>query len=117
MSIVGPRPEDVRIVREHYSEDELRTLKVLPGLASPGSIFNYTHGERLLEGGDADRLYVERLLHVKLALDLYYLDHWSLLYDVKIVFRTLFAILLTSLTPFRIDYPIEYRMVFGEKEP
>ena len=115
MSIVGPRPEDVRIVQEHYSMDELRTLKVLPGLACPGSIFNYTHGERLLEGGNADSLYVERLLHVKLALDLYYLDHWSLLYDVKIIFRTLYTVLLTSLTPFRIGYPIEYRRVFGEQ--
>src|SRR5437870_10188405 len=40
MSFVGPRPEDPRIVREHYTTWHLETLRVRPGLASPGSIYN-----------------------------------------------------------------------------
>ena len=112
MSIVGPRPEDEGIVNKYYSEEEKKTLKVLPGLASPGSIFNYTHGESFLEGDDAETAYVSNLLHVKLALDIYYLEHWSLLYDIKIILRTLYAILSTSFTAKELDYPIEYKRVF-----
>ena len=48
MSIVGPRPEDPAIVRDHYAPEHMETLKVRPGLASPGSIYNYTHGEETI---------------------------------------------------------------------
>lgn len=112
MSIVGPRPEDVGIVSAYYSEEEKETLKVLPGLACPGSIFSYTHGARFLDCDDAEVAYVGGLLHVKLALDLYYLEHWSLMYDVRIVFRTLCAILRTLLPLGEPDYPVEYKKVF-----
>lgn len=108
MSIIGPRPEDIDIVKQYYKEEEKETLSVLPGLASPGSIFNYTHGEKYLEG-NADEKYVMEFLHLKLALDLYYLRHWSLLYDVKIVFRTLYAIVVTGVSSKQLDYPIEYK--------
>ena len=37
MSIVGPRPEDWDIVRQHYSDRERRTLEVRPGIASPAA--------------------------------------------------------------------------------
>src|SRR2546429_6482941 len=57
MSIVGPRPEDPRIVRDHFRPLHFETLRVRPGLASPGSLFNYTHGEALLAGGDAEAQY------------------------------------------------------------
>lgn len=112
MSIVGPRPEDVDIVNKYYTDEEKRTLAVLPGLSCPGSIFYYMHGEQLLKEEDTDNVYVNELMHTKLALDLYYLEHWSLLYDVKIVFRTLYAIFITSFTTKEVDYPIEYKIVF-----
>ena len=35
MAIVGPRPEDWEIVREHYTAELLRSLEVRPGIASP----------------------------------------------------------------------------------
>ncbi len=119
MSIVGPRPEDVEIVRKYYTKDEMQTLKVLPGLACPGSIFNYTHGDLFLDDGDAAKAYTDRLLHIKLALDLYYLEHWSLLYDIRIIFRTLDAILSTTFggkTGEMPEYPYEYKKIYGKKD-
>lgn len=92
MSIVGPRPEVPRIVQRHYSPLQWETLDVRPGLASPGSIYNYTHGEALLGPDDPERHYVERLLPVKLALDVVYVRAASWHYDARVVGRTLWAV-------------------------
>lgn len=116
MSVIGPRPEDTDIVENHYTDEEKRTLSVLPGLACPGSIYNYTHGERYLTGENAEEIYVTKLLHVKLALDLYYLDHWNLLYDFALIFRTLKAIVLSVAGKGGGKYPLEYRKVFGDRD-
>jgi lipopolysaccharide/colanic/teichoic acid biosynthesis glycosyltransferase len=93
MAIVGPRPEDPRIVDEFYSKEHLETLTVLPGLASPGSIYNYTHGERLLGAENTERQYVEQVMPVKLALDIVYVREASVVYDLKIILRTVRVIL------------------------
>jgi lipopolysaccharide/colanic/teichoic acid biosynthesis glycosyltransferase len=88
MAIVGPRPEDPAIVAAHYTDAQRETLRVRPGLASPGSIYNYTHGEATLGGEAALDTYVRDLLPLKLALDLEYVRHASFWYDVRIVGRT-----------------------------
>ena len=92
MSIVGPRPEDPRIVRDHYTPAFRQTLRVRPGLASPGSIYNYTHGEALLDSDDPERAYVERLLPFKLALDEVYARRAGIAYDIRIIARTFRAL-------------------------
>jgi lipopolysaccharide/colanic/teichoic acid biosynthesis glycosyltransferase len=107
MSIVGPRPEDPKFVDAHYTPAHLETLEVRPGLASPGSIYNYTHGEALLTGDDAERRYIEQLLPVKLALDVVYVRGKSLWYDVKIVARTVWAIAGTMVGRRRFAEPPE----------
>jgi hypothetical protein len=89
MSIVGPRPEDPELVTRHYAPVHWETLAVRPGLASPGSIYNATHGARWLEGPDPERRYLEALLPLKLALDLVYVRRASLRYDLAIIGRTL----------------------------
>lgn len=97
MALVGPRPEDPRIVAEHYTPVQYETLRVLPGLASPGSIYNYTHGEKMLDSPQPETAYVERLLPLKLALDVVYVRSASPLYDAQIVGRTLLTIARLSL--------------------
>jgi len=97
MAIVGPRPEDPRIVGECYAQEHFETLCVLPGLASPGSIYNYTHGEQMLDTDDPEKAYVERLLPIKLALDMVYVREASLIYDLRIIFRTALTILAITL--------------------
>ena len=102
MSLVGPRPEDATIVKHHYTPLQLETLNVRPGLASPGSIYNYTHGEKLLEADSVENVYVEKLLPTKLALDLVYVKEQSFLYDLTIIWRTIVTILsiLVGVTEF-----------------
>ena len=92
MSIVGPRPEDPAIVRKHYSSTDLETLGVRPGLASPGSIYQYVEGDKLLTGKDPETSYVDKLLRTKLALDLVYIRRASLRRDIAVIGRTLWAI-------------------------
>ena len=92
MAIVGPRPEDPAIVREHYATGDLETLGVRPGLASPGSLYQFTSAEKLLHADDPETHYVDKLLKTKLALDRVYLRRASLRSDLRIIGRTLFAI-------------------------
>lgn len=109
MSLVGPRPEDPKIVFQYYTPQQLQTLRVLPGLASPGSIYNYTHGEQVLGSGAAEEIYLEKFLNIKLALELVYVREASLLYDVKIILRTLRVILAMSLGRRKFSDPPEMK--------
>ncbi len=109
MSIVGPRPEDPDIVERHYTPLLRETLAVRPGLASPGSIYNYTHGDALLAGGDPETAYVERLLPLKVALDVVYVRHASLDSDVRIIGRTLSTIGASLIGRRRFPAPPETR--------
>ncbi|HEY2804758.1 MAG TPA: sugar transferase [Gemmatimonadales bacterium] len=100
MSIIGPRPEDPAFVARHYAPEHRETLKVLPGLASPGSIYSSTHGDRILTGGDPEGRYVELLLPLKLALDRVYVRRASFGYDLTIIGRTL-RVIVASLAGWR----------------
>jgi lipopolysaccharide/colanic/teichoic acid biosynthesis glycosyltransferase len=88
MSVVGPRPEDPHIVATHYGRLEMETLRVCPGLTSPGSIFNVTHGERMIRAEHAEADYVARVMPLKLALDAVYAGRASVGYDLRIIART-----------------------------
>lgn len=98
MSLVGPRPEDPRIVRDHYSVAGMKTLSVLPGLTSIGSLYYYTNGENLLTDQDPEVFYVKHLLPIKLALDSKYIYDASLTNDLKLLFRTAQVIVLKSVS-------------------
>lgn len=97
MSIVGPRPEDPKIVEQYYSVPGRRTLEVAPGLASPGSIYNYTHGHLYLDDNNPEQSYVSKLLPTKLALELVYIRRASLWYDITVIMKTVVTILLIGL--------------------
>lgn len=93
MSIVGPRPEDPKIVQQHFGNLGMETLSVAPGLASPGSLYNYTHGHLMVDHQNPEAAYVQQLLPVKLALELVYVRQRSLRYDFGIILRTAVTIL------------------------
>jgi lipopolysaccharide/colanic/teichoic acid biosynthesis glycosyltransferase len=92
MSIVGPRPEDPTIVAKHYGPLGHETLTVRPGLASYGSLYNYTHGQLLLDDSDPEKSYIEKLLPIKLALEVVYVRNSSLTSDLDIIVRTVLTI-------------------------
>jgi lipopolysaccharide/colanic/teichoic acid biosynthesis glycosyltransferase len=71
MSLVGPRPDLVEQVA-NYSASDRRRLTVRPGLTG----WSQTHGRE--EIGWPERI----------EQDLWYIDHWSLWLDLKILFLT-----------------------------
>lgn len=111
MSIIGPRPESINIVEDFYSNEQKRTLSMLPGLASPGSVFNYTHSEKYLGEQNAEEDYVKKLMPIKLAMDLFYIDHFSIMYDIEIIFRTIVVILCQLVGKTEFKYPKEYKFL------
>ena len=120
MAFVGPRPEAPEIVREHYTSDDLTTLQVLPGVTSPGTLYYYTHGERLLSGVEVMELYLRGLLPVKMALDRVYIDHASVRYDIRLILRTIVVIVGRALGSRRFADPpelVEAGVKFAAPEP
>jgi lipopolysaccharide/colanic/teichoic acid biosynthesis glycosyltransferase len=109
MALVGPRPEAPEIVRAHYRRDDLETLQVLPGLTSPGSLYYYTHCEMALREVDVTQFYAERLLPLKLGIDRVYISDATLLYDLRIVLRTIGVIAARLLGRQRFPDPPEVR--------
>jgi lipopolysaccharide/colanic/teichoic acid biosynthesis glycosyltransferase len=93
MTLVGPRPEVARYVA-HYSPAERALLGVRPGLTGPGQLYFSAEQAGDLDGqADPEEHYVTHQLHPKLALDLDYLLHRSLLRDLAVVFRTVASLL------------------------
>ena len=76
MSLVGPRPEEAAIVA-HYTDAQRRRLMVKPGMTGPMQI----SGRGALS------------FEARLALELDYIERYSLRRDLNILWRTLPAVL------------------------
>jgi lipopolysaccharide/colanic/teichoic acid biosynthesis glycosyltransferase len=108
MSLVGPRPEAPEIVRNHYGLEDIETLRALPGVTSPGTLYYYTHGEHMLTNDDGVLdTYIHRLLPLKLAIDRVYLARATFLYDVQVILRTIRIVVARSLGNRRFPDPPE----------
>lgn len=98
MSLVGPRPEDPKIVERDYGIWMRETLLVLPGVTGPGSVYGYIFGDALLEKSDPEGSYVRNLLPPKLALERAYMDRAGLISDLGYIVLTLWAIIAHMLS-------------------
>jgi len=79
MSLVGPRPEIPEIVKLYNRKQKIR-LKVKPGIT----------GLAIINGrGDIT-------LEETISYDIEYIENWSLWLDLKILFKTLYVILVTG---------------------
>lgn len=94
MALVGPRPEAVDIVNDHYRPWMMETLTVPPGITGPGSL-HYIEQEKELppDPSEALRVYVETLLPRKLAYELVYVRSRSFRYELQLIGRTLLGVL------------------------
>ena len=92
MSIVGPRPEDPKIVHEKYTDWMKETLVVRPGITSPGALYYYAIGEQKIDPVDPEGSYENLALVPKLAVDRAYLDRASLPTDIFCVLQTVAAV-------------------------
>ena len=95
MSLVGPRPEDPKIVEQDYKNWMQETLHVLPGVTGPGSVYGYIYGDALLDLSDPEGSYVRNLLPPKLALERAYMERAGLITDFSYILLTLHAIVLS----------------------
>lgn len=88
LTLVGPRPEDPKIV-ELYTPEQKQTLRVKPGITGPGQIYYTTdQADSIPEGVSADRYYIDHLLGEKLRIDLEYLRLRTPLSDCRVVLQT-----------------------------
>lgn len=92
MSFVGPRPEVRRYV-DVYTPEYMATLLIRPGITAPSSIAFKDEDKLLNSGGDPEKIYVEKILPPKMALNLEYMKHISVLHDIKIMFQTIAAVI------------------------
>ena len=82
MSIVGPRPHAIAHNEQYKDQIEAYMLrhKVKPGITGWAQV----NGLR----GETDTL---DKMKKRVEYDLYYIEHWSLWFDIKIIVRTLFT--------------------------
>lgn len=103
MSVVGPRPEDKENADKVYVGDFVHILDVKPGLTSTASLYDYTHGE-LFEDEES---YEKEFMPKKLKLELYYVNDRSFWYDIQLVLRTAWLIVLKTCGKREFAEPIE----------
>jgi lipopolysaccharide/colanic/teichoic acid biosynthesis glycosyltransferase len=77
MSIVGPRPLLMQYL-ERYSSEQARRHKVLPGMTGWAQI----NGRNAITWED------------KFRYDVWYVDHWTFWFDMKIIALTFWKVLL-----------------------
>ena len=78
MSLVGPRPTLIEQVKR-YSKEHRRRLEMKPGITGWALI----NGRNILTWPE------------KIELDIWYIDHWSLWLDIKILFKTVWVVIFT----------------------
>jgi len=76
MSIVGPRPHEPGEVRK-YKKHQKKLLMIKPGITGMAQV-----------SGASDLHFDEEV-----RLDMYYIENWSILLDIKIILKTVFVIL------------------------
>ncbi len=91
MSVVGPRPEVSKYVRL-YTPEQQKVLSVKPGLTDLASLKFIDENKILGQADNPDEVYIKEIMPEKLRLNLVYVEQQNLLYDIKIIFKTLFRI-------------------------
>jgi lipopolysaccharide/colanic/teichoic acid biosynthesis glycosyltransferase len=93
MSLVGPRPEVPRYVDRYPPAVRQSVLSVAPGITDLAAILYKDENDILGRAQDPERAYVETILPVKLEYYQRYVRERSFWLDLRIIFRTLAAIL------------------------
>lgn len=109
MSLVGPRPEVEKYVNQ-YREDYEEILKIRPGMTDIASLA-YSNEEAILKDKkNPEEYYIHVLLPEKIKLAKEYVRRASLIYDLKLIFLTIFKLvypkgtilkIINALTPYR----------------
>lgn len=92
MSIIGPRPE-VRKFVDVYTDEQMATLLVRPGISCSSSVAFANEGEILEKSSDPDNTYIDEILPDKAKMNLEYIKNLSIKNDIKIIFSTIKEVL------------------------
>lgn len=92
MSLVGPRPEVPRYVAVYPVAMREKVLSVRPGITDFASLEFRNESDLLAQAADPEREYVEVILPHKLGLAARYVDAASLATDLRLIVRTVRAI-------------------------
>lgn len=88
MSFVGPRP-DVPGYADCLEGDNRRMLELRPGITGPASLKYRDEEELLAKVEDPIKYNDEVIFPDKVRINLYYLDHYSFLKDIQMIFCTI----------------------------
>jgi len=91
MSLVGPRPE-VRHYVDYWTPEQMRVLDVRPGITDPASIKFRNENELMEKAEDPEKYYIEVIMQEKIKLYLEYVEKHSFLYDIGLIFKTIWVI-------------------------
>ncbi len=92
MSFVGTRPEVLKYV-DRYSDAMKATLLMPAGVTSLASI-KFKDEEKLLNDKEnVDDVYVNEVLPLKMEYNLEYIKRFNFFYDIKLLFKTFFAVI------------------------
>lgn len=87
MSFVGPRP-DVPGYADKLEGDDRRVLQLRPGITGPASL-KYRNEEVLLAAQANPQEFNDKVIYPdKVRINLYYLDHYSFVADIKMIIAT-----------------------------
>ena len=92
MSFVGVRPESVKYV-EKYTPEMYATLLLPAGVTSMTSILYKDESELLKDSENPDETYINEILPKKMEYNLKYIREFNFWYDIKIMFRTILAVI------------------------
>ena len=92
MSFVGPRPEVPKYVNM-YNDEQKNVLLVRPGITDEASIVFRNENSILENAEDTEAAYVNEIMPAKLKLNLEYVKKMGFFYNIKIIFKTIFAVL------------------------
>jgi len=92
MSIVGPRPAAVDQVEITRGGENAIAATVACGLTSQSSLWDYIYGDQFPDEVE----YNEKVLPIRLKLDVYYVKHAGCVWDLRLILWTVIAILYTA---------------------
>lgn len=92
MSFVGTRPEAVKYV-ENYQPEYFATLLIPAGITSEASIRFKDEDKMLNNVIDADKVYIEEVLPLKMKWNLSSIEHYSFWSEIRTMIRTVCAVL------------------------
>lgn len=91
MTFIGTRPEVPKYV-DQYKAEYLATLLLPAGVSSMASIMFKDENSMLNNAEDADEMYINEILPIKMKYNLSYLKKIGFWHDIKLCFLTIFGV-------------------------